>query len=46
MAEENIETIQCEDCEREEEYLLLMQQVEEGKYDGDGPKDVAPVEQE
>lgn len=46
MAEESkIDEIQCDDCEREEEFLLLMQQVDEGKYDGDGPSNVSPVEQ-
>ena len=46
MAEDKtIDEIQCDDCERENEFLLLMQQVEEGRYDGDGPDDVAPVKE-
>lgn len=32
-----------DDQERKEEFEALMQQVEDGAYDGDGPEDVAPV---
>lgn len=31
--------------ERMLEYDMLQAQVEDGKYDGDGPADVAPVDQ-
>ena len=32
-----------EEVERMDEYEALMQQVEDGAYDGNGPADVAPV---
>ena len=35
-----------EEVERLEEYEALMQQVEDGAYDGDGPANVAEVELE
>lgn len=33
------------DQEHMVEYDMLQQQIEDGKYDGDGPADVVPVEQ-
>lgn len=47
MAEnKTIDETQCTDNEREDEFLLLMQQVEEDRYNGDGPDDITPVDEE
>lgn len=35
-----------ENTEGKEQFDLLIKQVEDGIYDGDGPADVAPIHQE